>query len=114
MSSGVDKLTQLIANMHRQNINPPDTSPQIAEVIEVSPIKIKWGDNIILNKEKLHVPKKFDAGIPYKTINRYQDVNGVFHDIEIDQLLKINLSVGDKVFVIPDIDYKMFYLVDLL
>lgn len=112
--SSIDKLAQKIASMHKENINNPSTSPKIAEVVEASPLKIKWGDGIILTAQKLHVPKIFDAGISYKTINRYQDVDGVFHDIEIDQVFKIKLSVGDKVIIIPDDDYKMFYLMDLL
>lgn len=112
--NSIDKLGDMLADMHKKNINPPSASPMIAEVVEANPLKIKWGENIILDKQKLHIPKKFDTGIPYTTINRYQDTLGVFHDIEIDQVFLINLSVGDSVIIIPDTDYKMFYLIDLL
>jgi hypothetical protein len=114
MSSSIDKLALRIVDMHKQNINPPDASPKIAEVIGINPLKIQWGVGIILTEQKLHIPKKFNSGIPYKTINRYQDTNGVFNDIEIDQVFKIDLSVGDNVIIIPDSNYKMFYVIDLL
>lgn len=116
--SSIDRLAQRLVSMHKENVNPPNTSPQVATVIGASPLKLKWGDGIILTDDKLHVPKIFGDGIlyKYKTKDRYQDVDGVFHDFEIDQefVFKITLSVGDNVIIIPDANYKMFFLSDLL
>jgi hypothetical protein len=108
--SNLDRLAKKLVEMHTQNMNPLSTAPQIGTVVKVDPLEISWGDGILIKADKLFLPKLYLTGhlIP----NRYKDTNGSM----VDETLtwKVELSIGDRVVVIPDQNYKMFYLVDVL
>jgi hypothetical protein len=109
-----DDVADYIVDLMQENVNPPSTAPKIGEVVETNPLKIKWGDSIIINEDKLFLPKVYKSGHDFEIPNRYQDTNGNMINEEIDWNMKITLSVGDKVIIVPDEHYKMFYLVDVL
>jgi len=106
----IDLLARRIAEMHRANSNPPSTSFRVGRVVEVGPLKLQWGDSILINEDKLVIPKRFTSG--YELPNRWQDRNG--NIIEDTVLWKVELSVGDQLIIAPDEDLKMWYIIDLI
>lgn len=110
MADSMDLLAKKIADLYKQNRNPPSTAPRVGTVLEASPLKIQWGDNVLLTEDKLFVPRTFRDGyiIPY----RWQDTNGNMVDDET--IFKVSLDPGDKVIIIPDEYLKMWYIVEKL
>lgn len=110
MSYSIDQLAKKLAEMYKENRNPPSTSPRVGTVLQASPLEIQWGDNVLLKEYKLFVPRTFREGhtIPY----RWQDTNGNMVDDQI--IFKISLVPGDKVMIIPDEYLKMWYIVEKL
>lgn len=106
----VDRLARKLADMHKDNSNPPSTAPRIGTVVEVNPLKVQWGDHVILTEDKLLIPKLYSEG--HMIPNRYQDTNG--NMVEDTILWKIEFAKGDKVVVIPDEYLKMWYLIEIL
>ncbi|MED4599865.1 DUF2577 family protein [Paenibacillus validus] len=106
----IDKLAKKIADLHNVNRNPPSTAPRIGTVADINPLKIQWGDHIILAEGKLFIPKIYREG--YMIPNRYQATDGSM--VEETILWKIDLAVGDKVIIIPDENLKMWYIVDAI
>lgn len=84
MDSSIDQLARRIAELFKQNRNPPSASPRVGKVIKVNPLEVQWGESIILKKAKLHTPKGM-----------------TFH-------------VGDKVTIAPDENLKMFFVLNIL
>jgi len=80
----IDRLARKIADMFKENMNPPSTAPRVGKVINAEPLEIQWGDSIILKKDKLHVPKGFSC----------QD--------------------GDELTIVPDENLKMFFVMNIL
>jgi len=104
----IDRLAEKIAEMYKINRNPPSTTPRIGVVATVSPLKIKWGDHVILTEDKLYIPKIYREGVMIP--NRWQDTNGNMVEDEI--LWKVELEAGDRVIIAPDEHYKMWYLIE--
>ncbi|MFD3271526.1 DUF2577 family protein [Paenibacillus dendritiformis] len=103
----VDRLAMKFADMYKKNLNPPSSAPREATVVETSPLKIKWGDSVVLTDDKLVVPKLYGAG--YKIPYRWQDTEG--NMVEAEAVFKVELKAGDKVIIAPDQDLKLFYLI---
>lgn len=80
----LDKLARKIADMHKENKNPPSTAPRVAKVINTDPIEIQWGSRVILKADKLFIPKN------------------------------MTIEIGDKVTIIPDEYLKMFFVINIL
>jgi acetyltransferase-like isoleucine patch superfamily enzyme len=76
----IDRLAKKIADMHLANRNPPSTAPRVGTVVSEAPLKIQYGDNIILESR---------------------------HLIIADHVV---ISFGDKVIIAPDSDLKIWYV----
>lgn len=102
----VDRLAKKLADMHQKNTNPPSTACRVGTVVSVSPLKIQWGEHIVLTADKLVVPKLYREG--YNIPCRWQDTTG--NRIDAEMTLKVELKKGDKVMIAPDADMKLFYV----
>ncbi len=76
----IDRLAELIAKMYKENKNPPSTAPRTAKVLSVSPLKIQYGDSIILESRHLVVAAH------------------------------VTMLPGDTVIILPSSDFKMWYV----
>ncbi|WP_144932228.1 DUF2577 family protein [Paenibacillus sp. 32O-W] len=102
----LDQLAKTIADIYKKNRNPPSTAPRIGIVVESEPLKIKWGDNVIITQDKLIVPQLYTAG--YEIPNRWQDPHGNIVD---DTLIwRVELKPSDQVMIAPDEALKTWYL----
>lgn len=80
----IDQLARKIAELYKMNRNPPSTAARVGNVIKANPLEIRWGDSIILKKDKLHVPRG------------------------------MTFQIGDKVTIIPDENLRMFFVINIL
>lgn len=111
----INQLGDLLVKNIKSRDNEVPTALQVGEVVSVNPIKIKWGEHIILSESNLYISKMFTDGIPYKTNDQYMDTNGNMHTVQTDQLFKIDLSIGDKVSIAPESSaYKKWFMIGLL
>jgi len=108
MTDSLERLARKFAEMHKQNQNMPATSLRIATVVASDPLKLQWGDNIVITGDSLIVPKLYTSGV--KIPNRYMSAGGGMVDEELTW--KVNLQSGDKVIVAPDEYLKLWYVVD--
>ncbi|MFB9324211.1 MULTISPECIES: DUF2577 family protein [Bacillati] len=88
----------------------PSTSPKVGEVISVAPLKVKWGEQIVITVDKLVLPKLFTSG--YKIPNRYQDPEGRMIDEYLEW--KVDLRIGDRLILVPDEYLKTWYVFDVI
>lgn len=129
----IDKLARRIADLHKENRNPPSTAPKVGEVISVQPLRIKYGESIILESRHLIVADHVMNGY-----QRQLELTGAssdggnisFHltgspppqDYTITNLSLPNLTAtltytdrlkaGDKVIMIPETDLKTWFVID--
>ncbi|WP_232058228.1 DUF2577 family protein [Cohnella abietis] len=80
----IDKLAQKLAEMFKANQNRPSTAPRVGDVVETTPLKIQWGDQILLTEDKLLLPRG------------------------------LVLEIGDQVVIQPDEFFKDFYVLHVL
>ncbi|WP_274363708.1 DUF2577 family protein [Paenibacillus thermotolerans] len=106
----IDRLAKRIAELIKANRNPPSTALRIGVVVSSNPIKIKWGESVILTEDKLILPKLYTDGVMIP--NRYRDTNGQMVDEEL--LWKLNLENGQKVVIAPDEHLKNWFLIDVI
>lgn len=106
----IDRLAKKIADMNRDTKNKPSTSPRIGEVVSVQPLKISVGDQIVLQEDKLYLPKLYRDG--YMIPNKYIDTNGQVNEDPI--LWKLDFSIGDNVIISPDENLKMWFVSEIL
>lgn len=103
MSSSIDKLAQ----MFKDRDNKFFVNVTTGEVISASPLKVKWGENIILEGNSLVVSNLLKTGF------RLEYTDDAYTSVITRQLQVINpLKVGDKVIMLPDTDFKIFYVID--
>lgn len=101
--SSIEKLGQLF----RDRDNPYIINVTVGEVISTAPLKVKWGDNIILEGKNLIVSKTLKTGFSVS----YTDDNGI--TVKTKTIIVINpLINGDKVIMFPDTDFKTWYVID--
>lgn len=107
-----DRLAELIIDIHKQSIKSPSTHVRLAEVISISPVRLRWGEGIILENDRLVIPQIYKNGyeIPYSY--RYIDTNGDMTAETENLKLKIELTIGDKVTIAPDEHWKQWHIID--
>ena len=101
--NSIEKLAQLF----KDRDNPYIINATAGEVISTGPLKIKWGESIILGEKDLVVGSILKTGfsVPYTDDN---NAGTITKSITI-----INpLSIGDKVILLPDTDFKTWYVID--
>lgn len=105
--NSTDRLASVLVEMYRQNRNPPSTACRIGTVIATSPLKIKWGEKIILTDDQLVIPRLYKEGypIPYQ----WQNTKGEMIAEKI--IMKVELKKGDQVIIAPDDDLQLFYMI---
>lgn len=107
--NSINKLGDMLAKKLNELKNPPSTEIRVCEVINATPLRLKWGD-ILIYSDTLVIPRKFKEG---HTISyQYMDTNGNMVDHET--VVKIELNIGDKVTAAPDQNLQNWYLLDLL
>lgn len=107
-----DRLAELIISIHKQSIKSPSTHVRLAEVISISPVRLRWGEGIILENDKLVIPQIYKEGYEIPFSYRYMNTAGNM-TTETEKLkLKIELTIGDKVTVAPDEHWKQWYIID--
>lgn len=106
----IERLARKIADMYKENRNPSSNAPRICTVVNVDPLRIQWGQNIVIDGEKIFLPRIYHTGIPIP--NRYQTYSGGM--VEEQLTLKIDLQLGDRVMVAPDETLQNWYLIDLV
>lgn len=101
--SNLDKL----ANLFVERNNPFQISITIGEVIAISPIRIKYGENVILESRHLYIADSLISGYT----GEYTDDNGT-STVTKNVTVKNELKSGDKVIMIPDNNFKKWYVID--
>ncbi len=120
-----------LANMFKERENVPYMGPQTGTVISPPPeIKVRLGDNIILDKSHLiiaaHVLADYQrtvaihdaSGFTGETVDAL--VGGAYqHNHAYDSLgftgqlqYKNTLKIGDEVILVPSTDIQTYFLVD--
>jgi hypothetical protein len=106
---GIERLARKFAELHKQNRNPPSTAPRTGKVVGVNPLKIQWGEHIVLTEDQIIVPTIFKQGVEIP--NRYMNTEGAM--VEEKLVFKPELKKGDKVIIIPDESLQLWYLFDV-
>lgn len=134
----IDKLAKLFTDRN----NPQHINITTGEVISAFPLRIKWGDNIILERSQLIISSSIlkEYSREVEVINAQMDQlnsNGsmdfhlegsppsqsyVITNINLPRsgvskitgniIFKDTLKVGDEVIMLPDNDFKMWYVLD--
>jgi len=137
----IDRLAQRIAQMYKDNRPPKSTSPVVGKVLSISPLRIQYGNNIILEQEKLIVAERLmtgtsiviteanmignDASHP-ATVTFHNDIGGdkterikrlsipeaTGDNNKITAKLTTPLKEGDRVIMVPDQDWKSWFVLD--
>ncbi len=101
--SNLDKL----AKMFTERENPNHPGIVVGEVLSASPLRIKYGNDVILEQRHLSVSYSLLNGIS----GEYEDDNGI--TIETKTVtVKHQLQPGDKVMMFPDKELKRWYVFD--
>jgi hypothetical protein len=103
MSTSIEKLAQLF----KERNNPYIINATTGKVISASPLKIQWGQNIIIEEENLLVANILKTGF---TVT-YTDTT-IEASTDRSLTIKNPLEVGDEVILLPDTDFKKFYVID--
>jgi hypothetical protein len=101
--SNLDKLAKLFSARD----NPFLINITKGDVISVNPVRIKYGDNIILEAKHLYIADSLISGYS----GEYTDDNGTTTETK-NVTVKNSLQVGDKVMMIPDTSFKYWYIID--
>ncbi|MCO1599820.1 DUF2577 family protein [Desulfosporosinus nitroreducens] len=78
--TNLEKLADLFNNRN----NPDVIGITTGKVISTTPLRISWGDSVVLENDKL----------------------------VLANLIKNGLLLGNTVIMIPDSSYKLFYIID--
>ncbi|MDT3415592.1 hypothetical protein QO009_001450 [Brevibacillus aydinogluensis] len=136
----IDRLAQKLAQMYKDNRNPLSTAPVVGKVLSVNPLRIQYGENIILEQHKLIVAERLMTGTPVEitetsmvgddasnpaTITFHRDTGGSFterirnlsipaagENNKIKAKLTTLLQKGDRVIMVPDQDWKNWFVLD--
>jgi hypothetical protein len=101
MTDSIDRLARTIAEMYRQNRPRPSTAPRIGKVVSTSPLKVQWGDRVLLEEDRLVVPRMLRDGLEVT-------VEGSTYTILSP------ITAGDEVLIAPDEDLKTWYILGIL
>ncbi|UED78108.1 DUF2577 domain-containing protein [Brevibacillus sp. DP1.3A] len=58
----MDLLAEMIVNMYKENRNPPSTAPRVGTVVSVNPLKIQYGESVILERRHLVIGESLMPG----------------------------------------------------
>jgi Protein of unknown function (DUF2577). len=137
----IDRLAQKLAQMYKDNRNPLSTAPVVGKVLSVNPLRIQYGENIILEQHKLIVAERLMMGTPVEitetnmvgndasnsaTITFHREVGGDLterikrlsipaatgENNKIVAKLTTPLQAGNRVIMIPDQDWKNWFVLD--
>lgn len=92
-----------LARMFGDRDNPPNINITIGRVISISPLRIGYGESVILESRHLHVASALIDGYT----GNYED-SGVQRTLTV----KVELKKGDKVMLIPDNTMKKWFVID--
>lgn len=95
------------AQLFKERDNPYIINVTVGEVLSLSPLKIQWGENIIIEEKDLVVAKLLKGGFTVQ----YTDDTGS-GTVTRNQQVVNPLQVGDEVIMLPDVEFKMFYVID--
>lgn len=84
-----------LANMFRERDNPNRTPITQGVVESATPLKIRWGERVVLEESNLVIAQMLKGG--FKVGN---------------QTISNPLKKGDRVIMIPTDDYTNFYVID--
>ncbi len=101
-----DKFINLFAEVYKKSMEKKPYMT-LGEVIDTSPIRIKYGENIILESRHLHIAFSLINGYT----GEYGDDNGV-SVVNKEVTVKNELVVGDRVMMIPDGTFKKWFVID--
>lgn len=104
----IDRLARKITDMHKDNRNPNSTAPRICVVVGTNPLLLQWGQNIVIDSDKIILPRLYSAGI--QVARSYLGPSG--DAVNENLMWKIDLQIGDRVIVAPDEGLKTWYLID--
>jgi hypothetical protein len=76
----IDRLAELIAKLYKENRNPPSTAPRTAKVVSIEPLKVQYGDSVILEGRHLIVARH------------------------------VSIEISDMVIIVPSSDLKTWYV----
>lgn len=94
--SSIDKLAKLF----NERDNKYHINITTGIIVSADPLKVKWGESIIIEEQDLIVAKLLKDGF----VVNYTDDNGTS--------IITPLQAGDKVIMLPDNDFKNWYLID--
>lgn len=96
-----------MAELFNSRNNPATIGITTGKVISTSPLKISWGDSVVLENDKLVVANLLKNGFNVD----YLDDNGTTITTKT-VTIKNSLQQGDTVIMVPDSEYKLFYVID--
>lgn len=91
-----------LAKMFKDRTNPFHVPIAQGKVISASPLKVQFGESIILDSTHLIIDRLLAEGFPVQ----YDD-NGTTKTLTIQD----PLQVGDAVILIPDSEFQTWYLI---
>jgi hypothetical protein len=100
--NGIEKFAKLFIERN----NPYHINIDIADVVSTSPLRIKYGDSIILQSDKLILNNILKDGFTVEYTDT-SDSGTATKQITI----KDSLQIGDKVMIVPDNDFKLWYVI---
>lgn len=88
--NSVERLARKFAEMHNANRNPPSTAPRVGTVVSISPIKIQYGENILLDSRHLIIADHVMNG--YKREVELTDVQMVALEDDFPATIEFHLT----------------------
>ncbi|MED1850356.1 DUF2577 domain-containing protein [Brevibacillus borstelensis] len=98
----IDRLAQRIADMYKQNRNLPSTAPRVGTVISLDPIKIQYGNNIILDSRHLVIAEELMAG--YSRTVELTTVQMIAQDVRYPAKIEFYRTTGNVAERITELD----------
>ena len=92
-----------LAQLFRDRTNPLRIAITIGEVVQLNPLKVQWGDKVLLDTAHHLVVNRIHAD----GFTVQYDDNGTAKTITIVD----PLAVGDQVMLVPDDDLKQWFLI---
>ena len=101
--TNLEKMAQLFNSRN----NPEAIGITTGKVVSTNPLKISWGDSVVLDNDKLIVANLLKNGFSVD----YLDDNGTSTTTRT-LTIRNSLQQGDTVIMIPDSNYKLWYVID--
>jgi len=101
--NSIEKMAQLF----KERNNPSVITITTGTVISASPLRVQWGDLVILEAESLVVASLVKTGFTVE----YTDENETGTTTK-EVTIVDPLEAGDEVILVPDVDLKRWYIID--